>query len=140
MKKCPTCIWFMGKHRGTRGKQQFCTVIGFRTEMCQLLEPSLPFTGGLGNRFFQGYTARRRETKIKFWTGAGGFRAFWGWIGSHVAEWNILSSNELHPFRYQRVQGSLPADYPHRVNFSRWYLKGTESLSGGDFLIMDRSW
>ena len=43
-------------------------------------------------------------------------------IGSHVAVWNILSSNGLHLFRYQRVQGLLPADYPHRVNFSRLYL------------------
>ena len=34
-------------------------------------------------------------------------------IGSHVAVWNNLSSNGLQPFRYQRVQGLLPADYPH---------------------------
>lgn len=41
---------------------------------------------------------------------------------SHVAVWNVLRSHELHPFRYQRVQGLLPEDYPHRVNFCRWYL------------------
>ena len=43
-------------------------------------------------------------------------------IRSHATVWNVLNKNGLHPFRYQKVQGLLPADYPHRVNFSRWYL------------------
>ena len=43
-------------------------------------------------------------------------------IDSHLRVWNVLDRNELHPFRYQRVQGLIPTDYPPRVQFSTFFL------------------
>lgn len=43
-------------------------------------------------------------------------------IASHVTVWRVLRTHQMHPFRYQRVHGLTPADYPQRVQFSRWML------------------
>lgn len=40
-------------------------------------------------------------------------------IGTHVTVWRVLRRHNLHPFHYQRVQGSTPVDHLPRVQFSR---------------------
>lgn len=36
--------------------------------------------------------------------------------------WRILNGEGLYPFKLQKVQALKPADYPRRVDFSRWFL------------------
>ena len=43
-------------------------------------------------------------------------------IASHVSVWRVLRRENLHPFRYQTVQGLTPTDHNRRVQFSRWML------------------
>ena len=43
-------------------------------------------------------------------------------IASHLSVWHVLRKKNLHPFRYQTVQGLTPTDHNPRVQFSRWML------------------
>ncbi|GBM61861.1 hypothetical protein AVEN_265506-1 [Araneus ventricosus] len=37
--------------------------------------------------------------------------------------WRILRDKGLHPYHVQKVQALIPADYPPRVEFARWFLQ-----------------
>lgn len=43
-------------------------------------------------------------------------------LPNHMTVFNILNRNDLHPYRYQRVQALNPGDFLHREQFCRWLL------------------
>lgn len=57
-------------------------------------------------------------------------------IPNHMRVWNVLHENQHHPFRYQRVQALMPADFLPRINFSNWLLNNTEQRRDFSSLIL----
>ncbi|GBM48209.1 hypothetical protein AVEN_72485-1 [Araneus ventricosus] len=41
----------------------------------------------------------------------------------HSVVWRVLRDEGLHPYRVQKVQALIPADYAPRVEFACWFLQ-----------------